>query len=173
MEPWLVSDTENVPWVWLVLMPGWIAPIVELPLVRILDPEDVGLPWRSSGSPAGSRRIEKPDRPIPTSRRVTPNAWSWYQNAADWLLFGWRVVVRHVFRTVDAAHREPGVGRAVELGSTSIPCVCVVCVIGDCACGYPGGNGANGGVGLGKLLGFAQSSVGSTGAGASPASSLR
>ena len=48
-------------------------------------------------------------------------------------------------------------------GSTSIPCVCVVCVIGDCAWGYPGGNGAKGGVGLGKLLGFAQSSVGSTG----------
>ena len=34
-----------------------------------------------------------------------------------------------------------------------MPCVCVVCAIGDCACGYPGGNGRNGGVGLGKVVG--------------------
>ena len=58
-------------------------------------------------------------------------------------------------------------------GSTSMPCVCVVCVIGDCACGYPGGNGANGGVGFGKLFGFAQSSVGSTASGCAPVSWLR
>ncbi len=70
------SDTECRPCRRLVLTPGWIAATVEIQSLGSSKPRMSSLPARSSGSPAGSRKIAKPDSPNPTSRRVTPNAWS-------------------------------------------------------------------------------------------------
>ena len=70
------SDTECRPCTRLVLTPGWIAATVEIQSFGSSKPRMSSLPSRSSGSPAGSRKIVKPDSPNPTSRRVAPNAWS-------------------------------------------------------------------------------------------------